>query len=554
MPTIDKRFDVLVVGSGATGSIAVKELTERGLDVLLLEAGRDITDADFTPPPQTRPRPMGPGVGPRIKAGLRGQPVQARRAFFSASASPFLVDDRANPYTTPRGRYFLWIRGRVLGGRLHTYGRMLLRMSQYDFGGGDGRDAWPISYADLEPWYDHIETFIGLYGNADGLKQLPDGKYRGPGKLTKLEQEFKRTVEQRWPERKVVSWRYAAPNPHRVPLGILAARETGRLTTRTDAIVKQITVDDKTGRATGAVFVDRLTKREHRVSADIVVLCASTIESVRLLLNSASRAHPDGLGNSSGLLGRYFMDQTPSLIYGSSREHRGWESVDIAPPDPFYPPAGGTYIPRYDNLDRRTNPDYVTGFAFQGVMGRLPVPDDCAANAGMMGFGEMLPNYDNTVTINRRKVDTWGIPVPHINVKLTDNDRALLRAQVGVSREMFEYAGFDVNFVGSALGLDSGQIFPDADPVSRFIFRRSFRKSLSIGAAIHECGGARMGSDPRTSVLNSFNQSWDVPNVFVTDASCYVTNGGVGPTLTIMALTARACDYIAREHASGSGP
>ncbi len=553
MSTTDKRFDVLVVGSGATGSIAVKELTERGLDVLLLEAGRDITDHDFTPPPPTRPRPMGVGLGPRLKAGLRGQHVQARRAFFSPMVSPLLVNDRDNPYTTPRGRPFLWIRGRVLGGRLHTYGRMLLRMSQYDFAGGEGRTAWPISYADVEPWYDRIEEFIGLFGNADGVKQLPDGRYRGPGMLTDVEQHFKHRVEERWPERKVVSWRYAAPNPHRVPLGILAARETGRLTTRTDAIVKQITVDPKTGKADGAVFVDGLTMREHRVSADVVVVCASTIESIRLLLNSACEQYPQGLGNSSGLVGRYFMDQTPSLTFGSAREHRGWQPDHSAPPDDFYAPAGGIYIPRFDNLDHRTNPDFLTGFAYQGAMGRMPVPDDHPAAFGMMGFGEMLPTYHNAVTVSRQKTDKWGIPVPHVSVTLTENDRALLRAQVQSSREMLDYAGFQINFAGSTLGLDSRKVFPDADPASRFIFRLSFKRSLAIGAAIHECGGARMGDDPRTSVLNSSSQSWDVPNLFVTDASCYVTNGGVGPTLTIMALTARACEYIAREHASGTG-
>ena len=550
---LERRFDALVVGSGASGSIAVKELTERGLEVLLLEAGRDITEADFTPPPEASPRPMGVGLGPRIKAGLRGQHVQARRAFFREAVNGFLVNDRENPYTTPPGRPFLWIRGRVLGGRLHTYGRMLLRMSEYDFAGGDGRERWPIGYADLEPWYDRIEEVVGLYGNADGLKQLPDGRYVGPGKLTQVEQHFKRKVEERWPERKVVSWRYAAPNPHRVPLGILAARKTGRLTTRTDAIVKQITVDPRTGKASGAVFVDRLTRQEHRVSADVVVLCASAIESVRLLLNSASAKHPNGLANSSGLLGRYFMDQTPSLAFGSSREHRGWEPDDTAPRDAFYPPAGGIYIPRFHNLGERTSDAFTTGFAFQGAMGRMPVPDDHPAAYGLMGFGEMPPRRENAVTLDRRRTDKWGIPAPRIDVALTDHERALLREQVRTSREMLEHAGFQVNFVGSTLGLDSRKVFPDADPLSRFVFRRGFAKSLAIGAAIHECGGARMGSDPATSVLNELNQAWDVPNLFVTDASCYVTNGIVGPTLTIMALTARACEHIAREHAQGAG-
>ena len=555
MTTLNKRFDALVVGSGAAGSIAVKELTERGLDVLLLEAGRDITEADFAPPPPTPPQPMGIGLGPRIRAGLRGQYVQARRAFFREQISRFLVNDRENPYSTPRGESFLWIRGRLLGGRLHSYGRMLLRMSDTDFKAAtrDGHgDDWPIAYVDVAPYYDRVEEFLGLYGNPDGLDHLPDGRYSGTPMLTAVEQDFKAKVEARWPERRVISWRYAAPNPQRVPLGILAARETGRLTTRTDAVVRQITVDSKTGRADGAVFVDRRTKAEHRVSADVVVLCASTIESVRLLLNSAGPGHPDGLGNSSGLLGRYFMDQTPSLVFGSVPGSRGFEVDTSAPPDPFYPPAGGVYIPRFDNLDGQTRSDYARGFAVQGAMGRVPVPDDYPSSFGLMAFGEMLANRDNRVTLHPRRTDAWGVPVPHIRCSITDNERALLREQVRAVREMVESCGYRVNFAGSTLGLDSKKVFPDADPISRFIFRRGFRSSMAIGAAIHECGGARMGTDPATSVLNEYHQSWDVPNLFVTDASCFTSNGPVGPTLTIMALTARACEYIAREHAAGT--
>jgi choline dehydrogenase-like flavoprotein len=547
---IDGRFDALVVGSGAAGSIAVKELTERGLDVLLLEAGREITKDDFKPPAPARPRAMGISLGSRVRAGLRGQHVQARRAFFSEATNAFLVDDRDNPYTTPRDSSFLWIRGRVLGGRLNSYGRVLLRMSDYDFRAasrdGYGED-WPVSYADLEPWYDRVEEFIGIYGNEDGVEQLPDGRYVGPAKLTQVEREFREKVEARWPERHVVSWRYAAPNPHRVPRGIVAARETGRLTTRTDAVVKQITVDERTGRADGAVFVDRLTKQEQRVSADVVVLCASTIESVRLLLNSASAKHPNGLANSSGLLGRYFMDQTPCLAFGAVPDRVGFfEADDSAPPDEFYPPAGGVYVPRFQNLDGGPDAGFARGFAFQGAMARFPVPEGHGAALGMMGFGEMLPRADNAITIDPKRKDAWGIPAPHIRCSMSDNERAIVHEQVRAAREMLEYCGYRLDFVASPLGLDSQDAFRDADPISRFVFRRGIRKSLGLGAAIHECGGARMGSDPATSVLNEWNRSWDVPNLFVTDGSCFTSNGIVGPTLTIMALTARACEHIAR--------
>jgi choline dehydrogenase-like flavoprotein len=553
--TLDKNYDVIVVGSGATGSIAVKELTERGLDVLLLEAGRDISEADFTPPDGKPASPFGMGLGPRINAAVHGQYMQARRAIFSPQVNAFLVNDRENPYTTPRGDRFLWIRGRLLGGRLHSYGRVLMRMSDYDFKAasidGNGSD-WPFSYSELAPYYDRVEEFTGIYGEQDGVPAIPDGKVSHPPKFTAAEKDFKERVESAWPDRRVISWRYAAPNPHRVPLGILAARKTGRLTTRTDAIVRKVTVNKKTGKADGAVFIDRLTKAEHRVWADVVLLCASTIESVRILLNSACEGHQDGLGNSSGLLGRYFMDQCPSLTVASIPHIRGYEVDDAAPPDPFYAPAGGVFIPRFLNLNGRTTPGFARGFSFQGSFGRIPVPEGLPAACGMMGFGEMLPYYDNRITVDLRRADAWGIPVPRIRCAMTGNERALLREQTRVIREIFDGNGYRLAFSGSQLGLDSRHVWPDSDPLSRLIFRLAFPRSLAIGASIHECGGARMGDDPNKSVLNGFNQSWDVPNLFVTDASCFVSGGSVGPTLTIMALTARTCEYIAGQHAEGA--
>jgi choline dehydrogenase-like flavoprotein len=553
--TLNTTYDVIVVGSGATGSIAVKELTERGLDVLLLEAGPDISDADFTPPAEKPLRPLGMGLGPRIDAAVHGQYMQARRAMFSPDVNPFLVNDWQNPYTTPRGSRFLWIRGRLLGGRLHSYGRVLMRMSDYDFKAGsiDGSsEDWPISHSELAPYYDRIEEFIGIYGEQDGVPAIPDGKCAHSPVLTAAEKDFKRQVEAAWPERRVISWRYAAPNLRRVPLGILAARKTGRLTTRTDAVVRKVTVNKKTGKADGAVFVDRLTKKEHRVWADVVLLCASTIESVRILLNSACEGHPDGLGNSSGLLGRFFMDQCPSLTFATMPDTKGYEVDNAAPPDPFYAPTGGVFIPRFLNLDGRTTPGFARGFSFQGTFGRIPVPDDSPAAGGMMGFGEMLPYYDNRIALDRKRTDAWGIPVPRIRCSITDNERALVREQTRVIREVFENNGYQLAFSGSPLGLDSRHIWPDRDPLSRLIFRQAFPRSLAIGASIHECGGARMGDDPKKSVLNERNQSWDVPNLFVTDASCFVSGGSVGPTLTIMALTARACKYIASQHGDGA--
>jgi choline dehydrogenase-like flavoprotein len=548
-----KQFDALVVGSGAAGSFAAKELTQRGLEVLLLEAGPNITEDDFKVP--SHPRQKGINLIARALAVLQGQYIQARLSFFGKQFKHLFVNDWKNPYTTPRDAFYLWIRGRQLGGRLHLYGRVLLRMSDYDFKAasrdGYGED-WPISYTDIAPYYDQVEEFLGVYGSQDKVRNLPDGKYFKAPKLTAVEQAFKSNVEAKWPDRSVISWRYAAPNLKRVPLPILAARETGRLTIRTDAIVKKITVDPNTGKATGAEFVDRLTKKTETVSANVVVLCASTIESIRLLLNSASPKHPNGLANSSGLLGRYFMDQCPSQIYGSVPGINGWELDDSAPQDPFYAPAGGVYIPRFQNLDSVTNPKFLRGFAVQGAIGRGYIPDDRPAVFGLMGFGETLAYYDNRITLNPRRKDAWGIPVPHIKCSLTRNEHELLQEQTRSIREMVESCGYKIAFSGSALGLDNEkEAFAEADWFSRFMFRKSFKKSMAVGAAIHECGGVRMGSDPSKSILNSYNQCWDVKNLFVTDGSCFPSSGTVGPALTIMALTARACEYIAREYKTG---
>jgi choline dehydrogenase-like flavoprotein len=544
-----KRYDALVIGSGAAGSFAAKELTERGLEVLMLEAGPSVSEDDFRAPEHKEQK--GINLKARALAVAKGQYIQARIGFFSDQFKHLFVNDFKNPYTTPSDAFYLWIRGRQLGGRLHLYGRVLLRMTDIDFKAAsiDGfGDDWPISYADLEPYYDRVEEFISVYGTTDNIPNLPDGKYSKPPKLTAAERSFKANIEAKWPDRKVISWRYAAPNLKRVPLPILAAKETGRLTLRTDAIVNKITVDPGSGKATGAVFIDRITKKTETVSADVVVVCASTIESVRLLLNSACPKHPNGLGNSSGNLGHYFMDQCPSQIYGTVPGIKGWELDDSAPADPFYAPSGGVYIPRFENLNCVRNPKFTRGYAYQGAIGRGYVADDQPAIFGLMGFGETLPYYENSIKLSSWRKDAWGIPAPHITCKFAGNEQELLRAQVRAVEEMVKACDYKITFSGSAFGLENEKdVFPDADWLSRFMFRKSFKKSLAAGAAIHECGGARMGADPKRSVLNSFNQSWDVKNLFVTDGSCFPSSGTVGPALTIMAVTARACDYIAQE-------
>ncbi|KUC42641.1 NAD(P)-binding protein, partial [Salmonella enterica] len=259
-------YDAIVIGSGVAGSIAAKELTEKGMNVVLLEAGPFLGEKDFPITPGNNEKIKKIDALARFKIALTGQPLQARATYMSNEYRHLFVNDWKNPYTTPKGQYFLWIRGRQLGGRLHTYGRVLQRMSNYDFKAasydGYGQD-WPISYEELAPWYDHIEEFLGVYGTRENIPNLPDGKFIQAPILTKPEKTFKNKIESLWPERKVISWRFSAPNLKRIPVGVQAAIDTGRLELRTDAVAKQIDVDPVSGKAVGVTFIDRLTKQEH---------------------------------------------------------------------------------------------------------------------------------------------------------------------------------------------------------------------------------------------------------------------------------------------------
>ena len=554
MTVPETTYDAIVVGSGATGGFAAKELTERGLEVLVLEAGPALDEELFHRPPRQKEV----GSWDRIKGALlRGQPIQARHSWYSPDNSFLFVNDLQNPYTTPPDDFYLWVRSRQVGGRFLSWGRVAVRMSDYDFKAashdGIGED-WPICYDELVPYYEKVEEFLKIVGSTEGVPNLPDGKYAAHAGLAKVEQQFKQAVEPQWPGSKVIPWRYVpkdatpadASGEKRTTTPLAAAAATGRLTLRPDAVVRQVNIDPTTGKARGVTWIDAKTKRSVEASANVVVVCASTVESIRLLLNSACAKHPDGVGNASGTLGRYFMDQCPALLFGTIPGSHGWELVDGTGPDDNH---GGIYIPKFMNMGDDGSRDFARGFNLQGMAGRYFMPDELPTVFGLTGQGEMLPYPDNTVTLDPRKKDAWGIPAAHIRVSMRDNEYKLLQCEVDTMREMVKAAGWNIDFLSSLLGLEAPNgLMPHASRFERFMFRRAYRKSMAIGAAIHECGGARMGSDPSRSVLNAYNQSWDVPNLFVTDSSCFATNGTCGPTLTTMALTTRACEFIAREY------
>lgn len=550
-----KQYDAIVVGSGAAGGFAAKELTEQGLSVLVLEAGHTLQPDGLA----TRRKPAGKDAHllPRIVATLAGQHIQSRVAFFNSQLKHLFVNDWTHGYTTPKDAPFLWIRGHQVGGRLHAYGRVLFRWSDYDFKGAERKSGgadWPFSYADIAPWYEKVEQFLGIHGNLDKVPTAPDGLMAEGAVLTPEEQSFRKSVEKIWPSRSVIAWRF---NPHSgspVTPALAAAAATGNLTVHSNAIVHQVLTDETSGRATGVAWIDRKTKARHIVNARSVVVCASPVESIRLLLNSKSSRHPKGLGNSSGTLGRYFMDQCASLMFGR------WPAAARSGPDvtlpshPFYGVTGGMYLPRYENAEGSVDPAFSRGYTFQGSIGRSASSSPShETQVSIMGFGEMLPWKDNAVTLDPKRRDRWGVPLPHIRCVLHENERAMLRRQIRDCADMIEASGGQVDFWASPLGLgESGAgLYPEKSFLARWLIRKMFPKSMVMGAAIHETGGVRMGADPNTSVLNSYGQSWDVPNLFVTDASSFPSGGALGTTLTVMAHSVRACNHLASELKSG---
>lgn len=525
------EFDAIVVGSGVSGGWVAKELAERGVRTLLLEAGPPLDpERSFPPPP-----PAGKSkiqLVSRARAMLTGQHVQARCMSYSPLTRHLFVNDRENPYETARGKPFNWYRARQVGGKGHLWGRNALRIGKGEFKAAE-RDGygqpWPISYSDLEPWYSRVERFLGVWGSPAAVPSIPDGDFCGPLPLSGAERRMLDSLGRTWPDRPATTARIVRHNPGRVPLPIVAGLQTGRLTLRPNAVVARVVTDPATGKATGVVFVDRETRREHEVRARVVVLCASAIETVRLLFNSATPRHPDGLGNSSGTLGRFITDHV--MVFQAGPYEPLEPDVKADPYD--FGAQTGIYIPNFRNARRPDEAGFLRGYGILGSVGRIE------PGWFFMAIGEMLPRAENRITVDPKRKDAWGIPVPRMEVTHSDNEKAM----VADMKESLGRLAADLGLESATLdreGLVARAFYKLAAPL---VYTKE--GALVPGSAVHECGGAAMGADPRSSVLDRDNRLWDAPNVFVTDTAAFTTAPYQNPGLTIMALSARAGAHIA---------
>ena len=549
------QYDAIVVGSGISGGWAAKELTEKGLRVLLLERGRNVEHVkDYVN--ATKGPWQYPHRGGRTRAMEELYPVLKRDYPLNEKNLAFWVNEKESPYTEVKR--FDWYRGYQVGGRSLLWGRQSYRWSDFDFE-GNARDGiaidWPIRYKDVAPWYDYVEKHAGIAGSIEHMSQLPDGQFQPAmplncgeeliaGRLTKLFDGKRRIIPgrtanatQALPGRSACQYRdacwlgcpyggYFSTQSSTLP----AAVKTGRLTLKPFAIVSEVLYDKDRKRATGVRVVDAISNQATDYTARIVFLCASTLNSAWLLMRSATDVWPGGLGSSSGELGHNLMDH--HFRCGANGKLEGLE-------DKYYygHRPTGFYIPRYRNLFGDKRP-YLRGFGYQGGAGRdgwssavaeLGVGGAFKDNAALPGewsigataFGEMLPNHENMASIDDTKKDKWGMPVLKIDCATGENERLMRKDMMADMADVLEQCG-----VKNVSTYDSGS-FP--------------------GMGIHEMGTARMGKDPKSSVLNSWNQVWDAPNVFVTDGSCMVSSACQNPSLTYMALTARAADHAVSE-------
>lgn len=546
-----------------SGGWVAKEMAEKGFKVAVIERGRAVTPekdyTDFIDPWDVE------HLNRKTDQDHEDYAIQSKVYAFQSYTKQFWVKDKEHPYETADGTDFRWLRGYHEGGRSIMWGRQSYRMSEIDFNAnktdGHGVD-WPVRYDDIKPWYDHVERFAGISGSTEGLEILPDSVFQPPHDLTCAEIDFRDKLEATFPGRRLIPGRVAnltEPTQEQMELGrgkcqarnhcfqgcsfgayfssnsatLPAAKRTGNYTLIPDRAVHKVIVDEATGRATGVETVDIKTGEASRVTARVVFLNAGTIPTSMILLNSATDAAPNGLANSSGQLGRNVMDH-----------HSGARGSAILPGNldkhTFGRRPNGFYIPRFRNHTEEAE-GFVRGFGYQGSatrerwwssMGKKGVGADFKADAqspgpwriGMIAFGEVLPNEDNQIRLHPNKTDQWGFPIPVTDVSWGNNERNMVRQAIRDTRAMLEAAG------GIDIQTDDPETAEPAPP----------------GIGIHEMGTARMGRDRSTSVLNEWNQSWDIPNLFVTDGSFMTSGGCQNPSLTYMAFSARAADHAAQ--------
>lgn len=548
------RFDAIVIGSGVSGGFAAKELTEKGLRVLMLDRGVMVEHGegytyDGKPAYEVPARNMMP------KPLIDSDYFIAKHGYVSPSNRRFYNDDRLNPYAFDEGEKFYWIRPGAVGGKSLIWGRWSFRWSPADFEANkrDGIDGdWPIRYDDLAPWYSYVEKYIGVSGSRENLPQLPDSEFQPPVPMNIAEKWFKQRLEAEFPGRKLINARLSnitedKPEQNRTKcqfraqcgngcafgsyfstqaVTLPAARATGRLTLRSDAVVTNVEYDPVKKRATGVRFIDAKTGQAEVVNADLVFLCASAMASTQILMNSrpagSGRSHFD----SSGTLGKYVMDHI--FRVGIEGEIPGMtEYIE------YGRRPGGIYIPRFRNVGRDEDVGFKRGYGYQGGAHRppaAPVGFGASMKHGMRqyapwrfhigAFGECLPYRDNSVSLHADKVDRFGVPLMRFDVRFRENELRMMADARAQGEAMLKAAGLR-NVTSS-------------------------QREHVPGDAIHEMGGARMGTDPRASVLNGWSQAHDAANLYVTDGAQMASVSCVNPSLTFMALTVRAVDHAVK--------
>jgi choline dehydrogenase-like flavoprotein len=546
---LQKTYDVIVVGSGATGGWAAKQCAEAGLKVALLEAGRAVSPKEFTehmPAYKLKYRDHSPEI-------VRTRPVQKQCYACMEYNYEWFVNDLENPYSTPPGKPFTWQRLRVLGGRSLVWGRQSYRMSDNDFKAAsrDGYgDDWPISYAELSPYYDIVEKYVGISGAAEGNEMLPDGQFLPPMKMSCGEIQLRERVKAKFGHTVTIGRTAILTQNHNGRLQchycgpcergcstfsyfsspfttVKDAIASGNCTLITNAVVSHVDMGTEPNKARGVTYVDRLTRQVKEVRGKAVILCAQALESTRILLNSSTRDYPNGLANSSGALGHYLMDHV--VGGGASGRLPNFNPLPNAN-EPARP--NGIYVPRFRNTpSSKQQSKFIRGYGYQGGAGpqfnfsaegygtslKKAVKEGWY-EIGLGGFGESLARWDNYIEIDKDLKDAWGIPALHINMSHGDNEAALMQDAGASAAEMLEAAG-----------------------------AKDIRVQANVempGMAIHELGTARMGNDPKKSVLNAFNQTHDVNNLFVMDGASFVSSACQNPTLSMMAVTVRGCDHM----------